>query len=44
MVKNTEALWIRANSGSTEVFFPERHFKWIKDNGESSGGVVLSTS
>ena len=26
------------------IFFPERNFKWIKHKGESSGGVVLSTS
>lgn len=35
---------MRPNSGKAEMLFPERNFKWMKAKGESSGGVVLSTS
>ena len=37
MIKNTEALWIGAKCGSSDVPFPEMNFKWPKYKAKTLG-------
>ena len=39
--KKTEAIWIGANSGKTEILFPERNFRWQTKKVKSLGAQAV---